>query len=216
MIKRIVQERREKKYLAEDLKNIKDNLVTIKKFIKSDDDKTLQKITNILIHHHYFFYYLVLHGMEKAQEAYRKKEQKNEFRVMLDYINHFTDRNEGIVIRDNGFHVNQALIKPNGCDIEQDIYRDYEEFNKVYQPAVDENYLIPSHIRLIYNTYGDKVFNNNRISQFASHNVKSGYPCLNWCFLNLNDLERVFIYATYKSIRNELENYGKLKEIGKF
>ena len=49
--------------------------------------------------------------MEKVQEIYCEKEQINEFKVMTDCINSFSERYEGIVIHDSGFHVNQALIK---------------------------------------------------------------------------------------------------------
>lgn len=114
LIRKIVLERREKQHLAEDLRSIKEDMKSLKKFIKNTEDRNLERVTNILIHHHHLLYYLVLHGMEKVQDAYCKKENLNEFRVLTDYINHFTGRNEGIVIRDNGFHVNQALIKPNG------------------------------------------------------------------------------------------------------
>jgi len=102
---------------------------------------------------------------------------------------------------------------PNGCDMEQEFYTDYEDFHKVYQPVFDEKYLIPSHVRLIHQVYGQKVFNNFRISQYVSHPAKFGYPSLNWVFLNLDDIERVCVYTTFKTVRNELEEYGKLTEI---
>ena len=78
---------------------------------------------------------------------------------------------------------------------------------------MDENYLIPSHVRLIQQIYGDKVFNNFRISQYVGHQPKFGYPSLNWCYINLNDIERVVSYTNYLSIWKELEDYGKLTEI---
>lgn len=114
IIKKIVQERREKKHLAEDLQIVKENLLSISKFIKNQEDKTMEKIINVLINHHHLFYYITLHGMEKAQDIYCDKGNKNEFRLFIDYLNHFTDKHEGIVTRDNGFHVNHALIGPNG------------------------------------------------------------------------------------------------------
>jgi hypothetical protein len=70
IIKRIVQERREKKHLAEDLQIVKDNLLSISKFVKTPEDRTIEKIINILINHHHLFYYILLHGMEKAQDVY--------------------------------------------------------------------------------------------------------------------------------------------------
>lgn len=213
LIRKIIQEKREKKFLAEDLKNIKQNFISISKFVKNDDDKTIQNITNILINHHYLFYYIFLQGMEKAQDAYCEKYNSVEFTLFQDYLNNFTGKYEGIITRDNGFHVNQALIMPNGCDMEQEFYRDYEDFNQVYQPVVDEKYLIPSHVRMINQIYGQKVFNNFRISQYVGHSANVGYSSLNWAFLNLNDIERVCVYSAYQSVRRELENYGKLTEI---
>lgn len=99
---------------------------------------------------------------------------------MIDYINSFSERNEGIVIHNSGFHVNQALIKPQGCDIETQMYFDYADFTKVYQHPIDEQHLIPPYVRLILNIYGDKTFNNYRISQFVGQSLKSGYPALKW------------------------------------
>ena len=70
LIRKIIQERREKKHLAEDLKSIKQNFKKLNVFIKSSEDRTIEKVTNILINHHHLFYYIFLHGMEKAQDLY--------------------------------------------------------------------------------------------------------------------------------------------------
>ena len=213
LIRQIVKEKREKKHLADDMEKIKENFKKMTKYVKNPDNKNLQKATNILINHHQLFYYTFLHGMEKAQDKYLEKDDHTEFRLLQDYLNHFTNKYEGIITRDNGYHINQALITPSGCDIEQEFYTDYEDFNKAYQPVVDEKYLIPSYIRLIHQIYGEKSLNNLRRSQYSSHFPENGYSCLKWCFLNLNDIERVCTYTTYKSVRDELEDYGKLTEI---
>jgi len=180
LIKKIVDEKRMKKYLAEDMEEIKNNMLYIKKFFKTKEEKTIKKITNVLINHHYLFYYHILHGMEKIQDYYCDKQNKNNFRAIQDYLNHFTNKYEGIVIKENGFHVNQALIKPNGCDIEEPQYNDYQEFNKVHEPTIDERYLTPRHVQLIEKVYGDKTFNNFRITQSSGQSTRIGYDSLKW------------------------------------
>lgn len=70
IIKRIVQARRERRHLYDDLQGIKENLQNIKKFIKNKDECSIEKVINILINHHYYYFYLTLHGMEKLQEIY--------------------------------------------------------------------------------------------------------------------------------------------------
>ena len=135
---------------------------------------------------------------------------------MTDHINFFSERYEGIVIHDSGFHVNQALIKPKGCDYETEMYHDYTDFNKAYQHPIDEQYLIPPNVRVVNNTYGEEVLNNFRITQHAGQNTKCGYPALRWWFMNMTDLERVFIHTTYNSIQRELEECSNLSEIGRY
>ena len=51
------------------------------------------------------------------------------------------------------------------------MYHDYTDFNKAYQHPIDEQYLIPPNVRLVYNTYGEKVLNNFRITQHAGQNL---------------------------------------------
>lgn len=97
LIRKIVQEKRDKKYLAEDMKNMKENFKFISKFVKNEDDRTIQKVTNVLINHHYLFYYIFLHGMEKAQEGYCEKDNKIEYSLLQEYLHHFTDKYEGII-----------------------------------------------------------------------------------------------------------------------
>lgn len=147
--------------------------------------------------------------------------QVNEFRILQDYINSFTNRYEGIVTLDNGFHVNHALIQPSGCDLEDEMYQDYifgNQFESVFSSflhPIDEHYLAPSHIRLVQNTYGAKTYDNYSISQYVNHQVKSSYSSLYWLFMNISDKERSLIYSTYESVRKEVLEYGKCSDIGK-
>ena len=167
IINKIVKARRVRRHLFDDLQIIKENLQGIRKFIKNKNEWSIEKAINILINYQYYCFYVTLHGMENVQEIYWKKEQINEFRVMTDCINSFSERYEGIIIYDSGFHVNQALIKPQGCDIETEMYNENTDFNKAYQHPIDEQYLISPNIRVVYNTYGEKVPNNFRITQLA-------------------------------------------------
>lgn len=69
IIKRIVEERRQRSLLADDLSVVKTNM---KKFMKdlapNKEDRTLRKVTNSLINYHHIMYYFFVHGLERIQE----------------------------------------------------------------------------------------------------------------------------------------------------
>ena len=246
VLNKIIEDRRHKKHMAEDFKDIKRNLSFDKEHqlnIQSSDppqlsifsNKTMEGAIKALSTYHELFYYLFLHGMEKAQDAYAAKTEKNyqgkidpatkkayteNFVTMGDYLKAFTGRREFIITYENGFHVNQALIQVSDWNVETEMYRDYEEC--LLQTSEDEEHLIPSHIRLIQSIYGKKpqpsqsetnTVCKTGFSQFTLHSLPIGYECLNWWFLNLNDIERVFMFTTYKSLRQELFDYSQITEI---
>ena len=92
IIKKIVEARRVRRHLFNDLQIIEENLQGIRKFINNKDEWSIEKVINILIQYHYYCFYVALHGIEKVQEIYWEKEQINEFRVMIDFINSFSER----------------------------------------------------------------------------------------------------------------------------
>lgn len=116
--------------MSDELRSVKDHLLAIKKFAKSKEDRTVESITNVLVSQHIFSYYLVLHGMEKVQDTYCDKMLKRDFRACIDYIQSFSGRTEGLVVPDGGASVKPALTDPSKCDVECDMYQDYQEFSR--------------------------------------------------------------------------------------
>jgi hypothetical protein len=89
LIKKIVEEKRQKSHLIEDLKELKNSMGVVSEFIRTAEDKNLNKVTSVLLNLHYLMYYYVLHGMEKVNEVYWNKSDTKNFRIMQDSLRHF-------------------------------------------------------------------------------------------------------------------------------
>ena len=70
LIKKIVEEKRQKAHLIEDLKELKNSMGVVSEFIRTSEDRNLNKVTSVLLNLNYLMYYYVLHGMEKVSEVY--------------------------------------------------------------------------------------------------------------------------------------------------
>lgn len=68
IIKRIVDERRQRSNLAEDLEVIKTRMRAVKDLLPNKEDRKMEKVINVLINYHQFVYYLFVHGLDRVHE----------------------------------------------------------------------------------------------------------------------------------------------------
>ena len=69
IIKRIVEERRQRSLLADDLSIVRNNMEKFMiELFPNKEDITIRKVTNSLINYHHLIYYFFVPGLERIQE----------------------------------------------------------------------------------------------------------------------------------------------------
>lgn len=70
LIRKIVEDRRQRSHLAEDLLAVKENMKCIEKLLKNKEDRNIYKMIDHMVSYRNLTHYKFLYGLERTQENY--------------------------------------------------------------------------------------------------------------------------------------------------
>ena len=90
---------------------------------------------------------------------------------------------------------------------------DNKEFMKIFQPVVDEEYLIPSEISLIKNLFSQEYHLENQYSYLMNRTYFGNYSMLENSLLNHKDSDRAYVYTNFYQIEEMMDDYLSFKGV---
>jgi hypothetical protein len=133
VINRIMNKRRARIDLAEDLNHISERLQKLNTYVKkySPDNLKLDTMIDLLNSAHIEVYNRFLCGLELLIDTFVAKKNDECFTKISEVRDLLTKRNQGVNIYESGFNLNLATTNPLTIDLGQRCLIDYQDHSKI-------------------------------------------------------------------------------------
>jgi len=209
VVAKIVNARRAKVDLAEDLAQISRRLAKMNEFVQTSnaDHLRLPYLLELLKLQHQSSFLHFMNGLEQALDIYLDHKSDASFAKVQAEISTLARRDHGFNLLGNGQYLCQGARLASDLDPSSPLLRDSAEFARCYQPVVDEQALVPPQLGLVRKLYGRTAQREARTSAARACAQVLDYSCMRASFLNLDDEQRAFLASNFQQLEESVTAY---------